>query len=97
MRSVSVIVAKGLGLHRQVTSSCTYIDPHVHGLDGPFAHHPNSTTKACRICSILLTLTRLGPHPDDEKAMELTGDRKQAFIDREMGRRIWSTICAQEW
>jgi hypothetical protein len=55
LRSVAVVIAKGLGLHK------------------------------------------LGPHPDDQKFTELTPDRKQAFIEREVGRRTWATIASQEW
>ncbi|KAH3949009.1 hypothetical protein HBI56_003360 [Parastagonospora nodorum] len=55
LRAVSVLIAKGLGLHR------------------------------------------LSSHPDDARVMQLTGARKQAFIDREIGRRLWSQICSQEW
>ncbi|KAG9189696.1 hypothetical protein G6011_06564 [Alternaria panax] len=55
LRSVGVIIAKGLGLHR------------------------------------------LGPHPDDERIAELTPDQKQAFVEREIGRRVWYGVVCQEW
>jgi hypothetical protein len=52
----------------------------------------------CRLQRIYsLTLARLSSHPDDAKVMQLTGARKQAFIDREIGRRLWTQICSQEW
>ncbi|KAH7079146.1 hypothetical protein BKA63DRAFT_488811 [Paraphoma chrysanthemicola] len=44
-----------------------------------------------------LGLHKLGPHPDDAKVMTLRGDQKQAYINREIGRRTWSTIASQEW
>ncbi|RYN39978.1 hypothetical protein AA0114_g11156 [Alternaria tenuissima] len=55
LRSVGVVIAKGLGLHR------------------------------------------LGPHPDDERITELTPDQKEAFIEREIGRRVWYGVVSQEW
>jgi hypothetical protein len=55
LRSVAVVIARGLGLHN------------------------------------------LGPHPDDEMFADLAVERKQAFIDREMGRRIWAAMVCQEW
>lgn len=46
---------------------------------------------------MFLTLARLGPHPDDERIFDLTAEQKQAFIDREVGRRTWYTITTQDW
>jgi hypothetical protein len=40
---------------------------------------------------------RLGPHPDDQRVAELSPDQKQAFIEREIGRRTWQLIASQEW
>jgi hypothetical protein len=39
----------------------------------------------------------LSAHPDDERIAELNAEQKQAFIDREIGRRVWSSIASQEW
>ena len=55
LRSVAVIIARGLGLHK------------------------------------------LGPHPDDDRVLALNADQKQAFIEREIGRRTWYSLTCQEW
>lgn len=43
------------------------------------------------------SLYRLGPHPDDGKSAELTGEQKEALIQREMGRRVWYALASQDW
>lgn len=55
LRSVAVVIAKGLGLHK------------------------------------------IGPHPDDDKILELSSEQKEAFIEREEGRRAWYSMTIQEW
>jgi hypothetical protein len=42
-------------------------------------------------------LARLGPHPDDERITELDPVQKEAFIEREIGRRVWYGVVCQEW
>lgn len=44
-----------------------------------------------------LGLHRLGPHPDDQKLPYLNEDQKAAFIEREIGRRVWYAAATQEW
>ena len=44
-----------------------------------------------------LGLHKLGPHPDDDRIHELNPEQKQAFIEREIGRRTWYTLTSQEW
>ncbi|CAO2657507.1 Nn.00g036330.m01.CDS01 [Neocucurbitaria sp. VM-36] len=44
-----------------------------------------------------LGLHKLGPHPDDDRIHELNPEQKQAFVDREIGRRTWYTLTSQEW
>ncbi|KAF2271033.1 hypothetical protein CC78DRAFT_506514 [Lojkania enalia] len=44
-----------------------------------------------------LSLHRLGPHPDDNKATGLNSEQKQALVQREIGRRIWYAITSQDW
>jgi hypothetical protein len=41
--------------------------------------------------------TRLVPHPDDERITELNPDQREAFIEREIGRRVWYGVVCQEW
>ena len=55
LRSVAIIIARGLGLHK------------------------------------------LGPHPDDDRVLELNPEQKQAFIEREIGRRMWHTLALLDW
>ena len=55
LRSVAVVIARGLGLHK------------------------------------------LGPHPDDDRILELDPEQKQAFIEREIGRRLWHTLALHDW
>ncbi|KAF1834455.1 hypothetical protein BDW02DRAFT_330389 [Decorospora gaudefroyi] len=55
LRSVAIVIAKGLGLHK------------------------------------------LGPHPDDDRIAELNPDQKEAFIEREIGRRTWYILACQDW
>lgn len=41
---------------------------------------------------------RLGPHPDDAKStLEMTAQEKDAFLQREIGRRVWSALTSQDW
>jgi hypothetical protein len=47
--------------------------------------------------SIFSRCTRLTPHPDDKKISELDAAQKEAFIEREIGRRTWALIYSQEW
>ncbi|KAF1841860.1 uncharacterized protein K460DRAFT_291697 [Cucurbitaria berberidis CBS 394.84] len=44
-----------------------------------------------------LGLHKLGPHPDDDRILELNAEQKQAFVEREIGRRTWYTLTCQEW
>ncbi|KAL5118374.1 transcription elongation factor spt5 [Pleosporales sp. CAS-2024a] len=68
-----------------------------------YEHLQGSSHQWAALRSISLTiakglgLNKLGPHADDDKVMELTGDERQAFIDREIGRRMWYTMVTQEW
>ncbi|KAH8723913.1 hypothetical protein GQ44DRAFT_619162 [Phaeosphaeriaceae sp. PMI808] len=51
------------------------------------------------ICTIqaIYILHALGPHPEDENISSLNVEQKQAFFDREIGRRVWGTMVTQEW
>jgi hypothetical protein len=68
-----------------------------------YEHLVGSTNQWIALRSVALVIARglglhkLGPHPEDQNFAELTAERKQAFIDREIGRRTWSTIASQEW
>jgi hypothetical protein len=68
-----------------------------------YEHLVGSTNQWIALRSVAMVIARglglhkLGPHPDDQGVAELTAERKQAFIDREIGRRIWATIASQEW
>ncbi|KAF3000772.1 transcription elongation factor spt5 [Curvularia kusanoi] len=44
-----------------------------------------------------LNLHRIGPHPDDSKIAFLDEEQKEAFIEREIGRRVWYASVTQEW
>ncbi|KAJ4383918.1 hypothetical protein N0V86_000761 [Didymella sp. IMI 355093] len=44
-----------------------------------------------------LNLHRIGPHPDDERLPYLNEEQKKAFIERELGRRVWYAAATQEW
>lgn len=44
-----------------------------------------------------LKLHQLGLHSDDSRILELHPEQKRAFIDREIGRRMWYTLASQEW
>ncbi|KAF2192226.1 hypothetical protein K469DRAFT_694358 [Zopfia rhizophila CBS 207.26] len=44
-----------------------------------------------------LGLHRLGPHPDDGSPVELPPEQKKAFIQREIGRRVWYALTSQDW
>jgi len=45
-----------------------------------------------------LTISRLGPHPDDEKSpLDLNVEQKDALLQREIGRRVWVALTAQDW
>lgn len=44
-----------------------------------------------------LGLHRISPHPDDQKLQYLDEEQKEAFIEREIGRRVWYTMVTQEW
>jgi len=45
-----------------------------------------------------LGLHRLIPHPDDQKdASELSPAQKDALMQREIGRRVWYSLCFQDW
>ncbi|KAH6620067.1 hypothetical protein C7974DRAFT_225652 [Boeremia exigua] len=44
-----------------------------------------------------LNLHRLSPHPDDQRLPYLDEKQKEAFIEREMGRRVWYAAATQEW
>lgn len=41
---------------------------------------------------------RLGPHPDDGKSpLEMAPEQQEAFLQREIGRRVWSALTSQDW
>ncbi|KAF3040249.1 transcription elongation factor spt5 [Didymella heteroderae] len=44
-----------------------------------------------------LGLHRIGPHPDDQRLPYLNEAQKEAFIEREIGRRVWYAAATQEW
>lgn len=44
-----------------------------------------------------LSLHRIGPHPDDQRLPYLNEEQKEAFIEREIGRRVWYAAATQEW
>ena len=44
-----------------------------------------------------LNLHRIGPHPDDQRLPYLNEEQKEAFIEREIGRRVWYAAATQEW
>ncbi|KAJ4362180.1 hypothetical protein N0V95_001528 [Ascochyta clinopodiicola] len=44
-----------------------------------------------------LNLHRLSAHPDDQRLPCLNAEQKEAFIEREIGRRVWYTATTQEW
>ncbi|KAF1958605.1 hypothetical protein CC80DRAFT_502552 [Byssothecium circinans] len=45
-----------------------------------------------------LGLHKLSPHPEDSVSpLEMTEDQKEAFLQREIGRRLWSALTAQDW
>ncbi|KAH7402463.1 hypothetical protein BKA66DRAFT_404581 [Pyrenochaeta sp. MPI-SDFR-AT-0127] len=44
-----------------------------------------------------LGLHRLGPHPDDNRILDLNQEQKEALIEREIGRRTWYAATSQEW
>ncbi|UPX13805.1 uncharacterized protein EKO05_0004304 [Ascochyta rabiei] len=44
-----------------------------------------------------LNLHRLSAHPDDQRLPYLNEEQKEAFIEREIGRRVWYTAATQEW
>lgn len=44
-----------------------------------------------------LGLHRLGPHSDDQRLAYLNAEQKAAFIEREIGRRVWYSAATQEW
>ncbi|KAF2031232.1 hypothetical protein EK21DRAFT_26118, partial [Setomelanomma holmii] len=50
-----------------------------------------------RSVQAIYTLHALAAHPDDNRVVTLRGDQKQAYVDREIGRRCWSTLASQEW
>ncbi len=44
-----------------------------------------------------LGLHKLAPHPDDDRVLELNPEQKQAFVEREIGRRTWYVLAIQDW
>ncbi|KAJ4293268.1 hypothetical protein N0V90_008550 [Kalmusia sp. IMI 367209] len=45
-----------------------------------------------------LGLNKLGPHPEDTMpTSQMTPEQKDALIQREMGRRVWSALTSQDW
>ncbi|KAJ4984140.1 C6 zinc finger domain containing protein [Stagonosporopsis vannaccii] len=44
-----------------------------------------------------LNLHRIAPHPDDQRLQYLNEEQKEAFIEREIGRRVWYSAATQEW
>ncbi|KAL6702682.1 hypothetical protein ACN47E_001229 [Coniothyrium glycines] len=44
-----------------------------------------------------LALHSIPAHPDDDKVEALNPAQKQAFVEREIGRRVWYSLVAQEW
>lgn len=44
-----------------------------------------------------LGLHRVGPHPDDQRLPYLNESQKEAFLEREIGRRVWYAAVTQEW
>ncbi|KAF2691642.1 hypothetical protein K458DRAFT_381488 [Lentithecium fluviatile CBS 122367] len=45
-----------------------------------------------------LGLHKLGRHPDDGKSpLEMTAEQKDALLQREVGRRVWNALSAQDW
>jgi hypothetical protein len=44
-----------------------------------------------------LNLHRVGPHPDDKRLAFLDEKQKEAFVEREVGRRVWYASVTQEW
>lgn len=44
-----------------------------------------------------LGLHRIGPHPDDQRLPYLNEEQKEAFLEREIGRRVWYAAVTQEW
>lgn len=71
----------------------------MHGLE----HLVGSTNQWAALRSVAmviargLNLHRIGPHPDDQKLPLLTGEQKEAFIKREVARRVWYVSVTQEW
>lgn len=44
-----------------------------------------------------LNLHRIAAHPDDQRLQYLNEEEKDAFIEREIGRRVWYAAATQEW
>ncbi|OAG06821.1 uncharacterized protein CC84DRAFT_1116691 [Paraphaeosphaeria sporulosa] len=45
-----------------------------------------------------LGLNKLGRHPEDQMSpSEMTTEQKDALIQREIGRRVWSALISQDW
>lgn len=44
-----------------------------------------------------LNLHRIVPHPDDQKLQYLNEEQREAFLEREIGRRVWYAAATQEW
>lgn len=44
-----------------------------------------------------LNLHRVVAHPDDQRLASLNAEQKEAFIEREIARRVWYVSVTQEW
>lgn len=68
-----------------------------------YEHLVGSTNQWVALRSVAIVIARglglhkLGPHPDDDRVSQLTAQQKQAFIEREIGRRVWYALTSQEW
>jgi hypothetical protein len=61
------------------------------------SNHWSALRSVAMVIARGLGLHRLGPHPDDQRLPYLDEEQKCAFLEREVGRRVWYAATTQEW